>query len=221
MGPFDAPVSLSEALFSGVQRRVLRLLFGEPGSAFHHNEILKLTGSGKGGLRRELQRLVGSGLVLVNNVGNQKRYQANPDSPIFSELRAIVQKTFGLSDELRDALRAIADRIKLAFVYGSFAKRTDTAASDIDLLVVSDSLSYQDLLAALAETEARLKRKVNPTLYTAADFARRRAEGNSFIVRVLEQPKLLLIGDPNEFGEPRKPGEDRQTEGRGSGAGGV
>lgn len=221
MGLMKTQVSLSEALFAGVQQRVLGLLFGQPDQAFHGNEIMKLTGSGKGGLQRELRRLTESGLVQVTKVGNQKRYQANPASPIFGELCGIVQKTFGLTDELRKALLPLASQIALAFVYGSVAKRTDTARSDIDLLVVSDTLSYQDLLAALEDSETRLGRKISPTLYTAADLARRRAEGNHFILRLLEQPKLFLIGGPHEFGEPGKPGEDRKAESGAAGPAGV
>jgi predicted nucleotidyltransferase len=216
-----SPTSLSDALFSGVQQRVLRLLFGQADREFHGNEIMKLAQSGKGALQRELRRLTESGLVLVAQVGNQKRYRANPDSPVFAELTAIVRKTFGLSGELRDALQPIAGRISVAFVYGSVAKGTDTAASDIDLLVVSDSLSYQDLLAALAETEARLNRKVNPTLFSTTELERRRAESSDFVVRVLQQPKLFVIGGPHELGEPGQPVEDRQAEGRGPGAKGV
>lgn len=221
MGLMRTPVSLSEALFAGVQQRVLGLLFGQPDQAFHGNEIMKLTGSGKGGLQRELRRLTESGLVQVTKVGNQKRYQANPAAPIFGELCGIVQKTFGLADELRKALLPLARQIELAFVYGSVAKRTDTARSDIDLLVVSDTVSYQDLLAALEESETRLGRKINPALYTAADLARRRAEGNNFILRLLEQPKLFLIGGPHELGEPGKPGEDRKAESGAPGTDGV
>lgn len=213
----DKPLGLSDALFTGVQRRVLGLLFGQPDRAFHGNELVKLAGSGKGALQRELRRLTVSGLVSVTPVGNQKRYRANPSSPIFSELCAIVQKTFGLADALRQALLPFADRIALAFVYGSVAKHSDTASSDIDLLVVSDTLSYQDLLAALAHCESTLGRKVNPTLYTAVDLAQRIAKGNSFILRVLEQPKLFLIGELHELGELGKPGQDRAAETRAPG----
>ncbi len=221
MGPIKTPVSLSEALFAGIQQRVLALLFGQPNRSFHGNELMRLTGSGKGGLQRELRRLTGSGLVSVTTVGNQKRYQANPASPIFVDLCGIVRKTFGLADELREALLPLENRILLAFVYGSVAKQTDTAGSDIDLLVVSDTVSYEELLAALGERETRLGRKVSPTLYTAADLARRRADGNSFILRVLEQPKLFVIGGTHELGELGKSGKDRKTEGGAPGAGGI
>ena len=194
MGLTETNISLSDALFNGVQQRVLALLFGQPDRSFHVNELMRLANSGKGALQRELRRLTEPGLVSVTAVGNQKRYQANQSSPIFDELYAIVQKTFGLADVLRRALQPLEDRIVLAFVYGSVAKQADTVHSDIDLLVVSDILSYQDLLASLAESESHLGRKINPAIYTVADLARRRAEDSSFIRRVLEQPKVFLIG---------------------------
>ena len=221
MGPKKTSVNLSEALFTGVQQRVLALLFGQPSRSFHVNELMRLAGSGKGGLQRELRRLTEPGLASVTHVGNQKRYQANQASPIFDELCAIVQKTFGLAEVLRAALQPVEDRIVLAFVYGSVARQTDTAHSDIDLLVVSDTLSYQDLLAALGESESRLGRKINPVIYTDADLARRRAADNSFVQRVLEQPKVFLIGGTDELGQLGQPGEDRKTEGGTAGAGGV
>lgn len=199
MGPSNASTGLSAALFSGVQQRVLGLLFGQPGRSFHGNELMKLAGSGKGALQRELKRLTESGLVSVAAVGNQKRYQANPASPIYGELCSIVDKTFGVAEVLRQALAPIAARIFLAFVFGSVAKRSDTAASDIDLFVVSDSVSYQDVFKALEESESRLGRKLNATLYTAGEFARRRAQGNSFIKGVLEQPKIFLIGSDHDL----------------------
>ena len=197
------------------------MLFGHPDRAFHVNELMRLANSGKGALQRELRRLAEPGLVSVTAVGNQKRYQANQSSPIFDELYAIVQKTFGLADVLRRALLPLEDRIVLAFVYGSVAKQADTVHSDIDLLVVSDILSYQDLLAVLGDSESHLGRKINPNIYTVADLARRRSEDNSFIKRVLEQPKVFLIGDTHEFGELGKSGEDRKAESGAASSSGV
>ena len=221
MGLNRSRASLSDALFSGVQQRVLGLLFGQPGRSFHGNELMRLSASGKGGLQRELQRLTDSGLVTVSPVANQKRYQANPDSPLFEEICAIVHKTFGVADVLRDALAPLEKRIALAFVFGSVAKRTDTSASDIDMLVVSDSVSYQDVFRALGDSESKLGRTLSPTLYTTAEFARRRSEGNSFVLRVLEQPKIFLIGGEHDLEEPGKPRKDRQAQARAAGAGGI
>lgn len=150
-------------------------------------------------MQRELEKLVSAELVTVTAIGNQKHYQANPASSIFAELRGIVLKTMGLADVLRTALNAVADRIRMAFVFGSVAKGTDTATSDIDLMVVTDSLSYADLFEGLATAEQVLGRKVSPTLYTPAALAEKARTENSFVVRVLAQPKIFLIGAEDEL----------------------
>ena len=190
---------LGDALFAGVQQRVLGALFGNPERSFYGNELLRLTGSGKGALQRELDRLVKAGLVTVRSVGNQKHYQANPEAPIFEELRGIAIKTFGIGDVLRGALLPLAKKIRTAFIYGSVARRADTTRSDIDLLVVSDSLGYQDLIKALQAAERGLGRKISPTLYSSLELAKKRSGRNAFVLRVLEQPKIFLIGSDRDF----------------------
>ncbi len=186
--------SVADALFSGLQQRLLAVLFGQPDRSFYGNELLRLTGTGRGALQRELEKLVSADLVTVTPVGNQKHYQANAAAPIFAELRGIVMKTLGLADVLRTALNAVADRIELAFVFGSVAKGTDTATSDIDLMVVTETLTYADLFEGLAAAEQVLGRKVNPTLYTSAALAEKVRTENNFVLRVLSQPKIFLIG---------------------------
>jgi len=191
--------SLADALFSTIQQRVLAYLFGQPERSFFATELIKLAGGGSGAVQRELARLADSGLVTVSRVGTQKHYQANPNSPIFSELCAIAQKTVGLAEPLREALEPLAKRISAAFVYGSVAKRQDTAASDIDLMVVSGTLTYADLFAALEDASERLGRKVNPTVYSPRELAKRVKQGNAFVTRVLAQPKLWLVGGESDI----------------------
>ena len=186
--------SVADALFSGLQQRLLAVLFGQPDRSFYGNELLRLTGTGRGALQRELEKLVSADLVTVTPVGNQKHYQANAAAPIFAELRGIVMKTLGLADVLRTALNAVSDRIELAFVFGSVAKGTDIATSDIDLMVVTETLTYADLFEGLAAAEQVLGRKVNPMLYTPAALAEKVRTENSFVLRVLSQPKIFLIG---------------------------
>lgn len=195
--PLSIPTSLADALFSGTQQRVLGLIFGQPERSFYATELIGLTGAGSGAVQRELARLAQSGLVTVRPLGNQKHYQANPDTPIYAELCGIAQKTVGLAEPLREALAPLAKKIAAAFVYGSVAKRQDTAASDIDLMLISDKLSYADVFTVLEEVGARLGRPVNPTLMTRKDLAKRIAGDNSFVTRVLAQPKLWLIGGEN------------------------
>jgi len=200
----DMKPVLADVLFSGVQRRLLALFYGQPDRSYYGNELLRLTATGRGGLQRELSRLVASGLVDVAAVGNQKHYRANRAVPIFNELRGIVLKTFGLADVLREALAPLAERIELAFVFGSIAKGSDTAASDIDLLVVSDLLAYAELFDSLAAAEETLGREINPALYAKAEFEQKIAADNHFVTRVLAQPKILLIGNEDDIpaGQP-------------------
>ena len=190
---------LSDALFSNTQQRVLAFLFGQPERSFFATELIGLTGGGSGAVQRELKRLEESGLVTVTPLGNRKNYQANPQSPIFAELCGIVQKTVGLAEPLRAALAPFAKNISAAFVYGSVAKRSDTAHSDIDLMVVSDTLEYADLYAALEQAATILGRTINPTIYTPAELAKRIKQKNAFVERVLAQPKIWLLGNEHEF----------------------
>jgi len=188
-------LSLADALFGGTQQRVLALLYGQPDRSFYASELIALATAGSGAVQRELARLAQSGLVTMQASGNQKHYRANPASPIFHELCGIVRKTIGLAEPLREALAPLADRIEAAFVYGSVARREDTAGSDIDLMVVSDDVTYADLFDALEAVSLQLGRKVNPTIYTPAELAKRSADGGAFAKRVLEQPKIWLTGD--------------------------
>ena len=194
-----ASASLSDALFTATQRRVLACLFGEPGRSYSVSELIQTTGAGSGAVQREIARLAGSGLLSVEQAGKQKRYRANPDSPIHDELTAIVRKTFGLAAPLQDALSPLAGQILAAFVYGSVAKGSDTATSDIDLLLVSDGLAYPDVMAALHPLIERMGRDIKPTLYTRDELRSRIASGNSFVSRVLKQPRIWLIGSDDDL----------------------
>ncbi len=185
---------LADALFTPVQQRVLGLLFGQPDRRFQSAEIIRLAGSGTGAVHRQLQRLAGAGLVVVTREGNQKYYQAHRDSPLYPELHGLVVKTVGLLQPLRTALEPLAERIDVAFVYGSVAKGTDRAASDVDLLVVSDRIGYPDLYGALEEAERALARPVNPTVLTREEWRTKRAEDDSFVRRISSQPRLFVIG---------------------------
>ena len=189
----------ADTLFSKTQQRVLALLFGQSQRSFYANEIIAFAAMGSGAVQRELAKLVKSALITVKKVGNQKHYQANHQAPIFDELRSIVMKTFGVADVLRVALQAHWPQIELAFVYGSMAKGSEQAHSDIDLMVIGEQISNAALLDALQPLQQQLGRTVNPTLYTPAEFIQRVRDGKSFIVRVLEQPKIFVKGREDEL----------------------
>jgi predicted nucleotidyltransferase len=205
-------LSLADALFSRTQQRVLAVLFGKPDQSFFANEIVRLSGGGFGAVHRELATLEAAGLVTASRIGNQKHYQANRAAPIFAELRGIVLKTAGLADVLARALAPAAPRIRAAFVYGSVAKGTDTARSDIDLLVVAESLRYADIFKLVSEAEAMLGRKVNPAVVTPRELEHESA-ADGFHSRVLAQPKIFVVGSEDELGATRKPRSRRQAQG--------
>jgi predicted nucleotidyltransferase len=192
-------IGLADALFSKVQQRVLGLLFVNADRSFYTNEIVRFVDSGIGVVQRELEKLAQSGLVTIKKIGNQKHYQANPDAPIFAELRGIMLKTVGLADILRLALLPLSDNIQAAFIYGSIAKGSDTAKSDIDVLIIGTELAYADVYAALSAHESNLGRPVNPSIYSMQELQRKLAEDNAFVSRVLEQPKIFLIGSENDL----------------------
>ena len=145
-------------------------------------------------VREGIRLLEQSGLVTVRRIGTQKHYQANPASPLYSELCSIAMKTVGLAEPLREALAPLAGKIIAAFVYGSIAKRADTSTSDIDLMIVSDGVTYADVYAALEPVSVKLGRTINPTVYTRQQLAKRIKQGAAFATRVLKQPKVWLIG---------------------------
>ena len=201
VGMKDKTTNLTDALFSKVQRCVLGLLYGNPDRSFYANELFRLAGSGTGAVVRELAKLSDSGLVTVSKIGNQKHYQANRNSPIFDELRSIVLKTFGMADVLRQGLLPLASKITVTFIYGSVAKGTDTAKSDVDVMVIGEELDYPEVYSALMPIEKQLGRKINPSIYSNEDVQLKLKKGNAFLTRIMAQPKIFLIGSERDIPE--------------------
>ena len=186
--------SVADALFAKTRQRVLAVLFGNANRSFYANEIIRLADCGTGAVQRELASLQAAGLLTITRVGNQKHFQANASGSVFEPLRELVLKTSGLGDVLRSGLASIAHDVHAAFVYGSVAKHTDTSTSDVDLMVISDSLAYGDVFASLEQASTTLGRTINPTVYTRAELAKRRVARNAFVVRVIAQPKIWILG---------------------------
>ena len=188
-------LSLSNALFTVTQQKVLGLLYGKPNQSFYANEIARWAQVGKGSLMRELGRLQSVGVLSMTRQGNQTHYQANPQCPIYPELLGIVRKTFGIAEPLRLVLAPFVDQLVWAFVYGSIAKDQANASSDIDLMLIGEGLHYSEVMERLMPMEEQLGRPLNPTLYTPEDWAGKLASGNSFVQRVAQQEKINLIGE--------------------------
>jgi len=193
-------IAIADALFTKTRQKIIGLLFSKPDKSYYLNEIVRIAGMGKGTIKRELDKMTSAGLLTMRKIGNQNHYQPNPESPIYEELLAISRKTFGVADILKKALKKYESDIKFAFVYGSVAKLNDTAVSDLDVMIVGDGLVYAELMASLIPVEKELGRKVNPSTYTPKDFRQKKSKANNFISSVLQQDKIMLIGNEDELG---------------------
>lgn len=199
MGTTPKTFGLSDALFSKVQQRVLALLFGNPERSFYTSEILRHVNSGVGAVDRELSRLHRSGLVTVERVGNQKHYRANKEAPVFEDLRGLLEKTVNVIEPLKKSFERHVSGIRSAFVFGSVAKGTDTAESDVDIMVIGDDLNYSDLYTAAQEAELTLKRPVHPLFMSSQDWQRHVCDEGSVMNKISRSPKLFFIGSENEL----------------------
>ena len=149
---------------------MLALLFAQPDRRFQSAEIIRLAKGGTGAVHRQLARLAAAGLVTVTQSGHQKHYQARRDAPVFAELHGLVVKTVAVVEPLRRALAPLTPAIEAAFIYGSVATGSDRVGSDLDLMVLSDTLRHADLYEALQPVEGELARAVNPTLVTPGEW---------------------------------------------------
>jgi predicted nucleotidyltransferase len=188
-------------LFGAYRRDVLARLLLHPEESLHVRSLARALGKPPGTLLRELNALAAAGVLLRKPVGNQVHFQANPDCPIYEELRGILKKTVGVADVLREALAPLGPRVRAAFVYGSVARGDERARSDLDVMVVGEA-SFGDVVAALAPAQESLRREVNPNVYPALEFRKKLAAGDSFLKRVLAERKIFIVGGEDDLGKP-------------------
>ena len=162
------------------------------------NEVVRYAAMGMGVISRELARFTAAGLLVISKQGNQNHYQANADCSIFNELKQIALKTFGVAGLLRAGLEPFFAQLEQAFLYGSTAKGEAHAASDIDLMLVGNDLSYSDIMQVLEPIERQLGRAVNPTLYSIAEFTERLADRQNFLTKMMAQGHIDLLDGSQE-----------------------
>jgi len=186
-------------LFSEYRRRVLALLLLHPDERYHVREIARLTNTTAGTLHRELSKLAKSKVLLREQSGNQVYYQANRNFPIYTELSSILKKTSGLVDVLFDFLTSLAEKIEVAFVFGSVAKGTENLGSDIDVLIIGE-VDFTEAVEALYAAQASLGREINPKIYSREQWKASLQKQDLFIQEVLNNPKLFIMGAEHDLG---------------------
>ena len=189
---------LTASLFGKTRRAILSLLYGHADESFYLRQIARTTGTGLGSMQRELKNLTDTGIIIREVQGKQVYYQANTRCPIFNELKNVVRKTFGVADVLRKSLAPKADKIRVAFIFGSIARSADGRRSDIDVMMVG-RISFEDVVSLLSPAEEQLGREINPVVYPIAEFKKKVKEDHHFVKTVLEDEKIFLIGDEDEL----------------------
>jgi predicted nucleotidyltransferase len=191
-------LSADRSLFGHTRGAVLGLLYGHVDRSFYLRQLVRALGAGHGALQRELKRLLDLGLIVRKTQGNQVLYQANPASPIFSEIKSLISKTVGVHDTIRSALRPLESEIQVAFVYGSVARQTERSDSDVDLMILG-KMPFSEVVSALAPAQRMLAREINPSVYPVSEFRSKLRAGNHFLRRVMAEKKLFVLGTENEL----------------------
>ncbi len=188
---------LAEILSSNIRAEIFCHLFSVEKQSLHLREIERRTGFVVGTVQQEINKLLRLDLITRIKDGNRIYYKANTDHPLYPEIRNLVLKTHGLADLLRQALSEEA-KIKIAFVFGSFARKEEKAASDVDLMVIGD-VSLRKLTGLLMGVSARLGREINPYRLTENEFIKRRNEQDHFLQEVLQSPRIFIRGTEDEL----------------------
>jgi hypothetical protein len=190
---------IASALFTPAQQKLLGLLFVRVNEGFHLNEIMRLTGLGSASAQRELKRLHESGLIVSERIGNVRQFRPNKNNLVYDELASLVKKTFGLVSVLNSALAPMRRQLNVAFVYGSTAREPEDSINAIELLLIGENTTYGELLSRLPVAERLLRRKIYPNLYSVPDFKRRLREQQPFIMKMLEDRKVFVLGDDTDL----------------------
>jgi len=198
MGTSTGRLIAGQSLLGQTRSAVLALLYGHADQSFYVRQLVRAVGAGHGALQRELKHLTNMGLILRRTQGNQVLYQANSQSPIFSEIQSLMTKTVGIHDVIRSALASLGSEIQIAFVYGSVARQKERANSDVDLMVLGNA-PFGDVVSALGSAQRALGREINPTVFPVSEFRSKLAAGNHFLRSVMKEKRLFVLGTENEL----------------------
>ncbi len=186
------------SLFGKTRQALLSLLYGRADEAHLQESLIQRAALGRGTVQRELEFLSRAGVVRRTVRGRQVYFQANVESPIYAELRGLVVKTGGVADALRAALAPLAERVRVAFIYGSVATGLERRASDVDVMVIGE-VSFTEASEALDQAQAAIGREVNPSVFAPADLRAKLAAAHHFLRSVMKSKKIFLVGDEHEL----------------------
>jgi predicted nucleotidyltransferase len=182
---------------SKIRRDLLTLFFTNPTQEYYLRELERLLGYSAGSIRRELLKLQSDSLFKTKKTGNLLFYSLNKTHPLFEELRSIVFKTTGVEGSLKRILAPLK-KIKLAFIYGSFASKSEKLSSDVDVMIIGDP-EISLLNEKIVELEQKLKREINATIYSWKEYQSRKKAQSGFILDLLKKPKIMIVGNQDDL----------------------
>lgn len=186
-----------DKLFSSKARvEILKLFLFNSDNSFYQRQISNLTSQPIRGVQREVDKLHKIGLLEKSIQGNRVYYKVNKKCPIRGELKNILFKSVGVAEVLKDNLKEKG--IRLAFIYGSYAKGQESLLSDIDLMVIGD-ISSRELSGILSKPKRELMREINYNVFISDDFIDRVRKKDHFLSSVLKNKKIFIVGDENEL----------------------
>lgn len=198
------------ALLSPTRQGVLTSLFLRPDKEWYLSELAASLGTGPSSLQREIDALVRVGILKKRVDGRRSYVKANEGSPIFPELRGLIEKTGGIVPMLREAVKRTKG-LEVAFIYGSLARGEEGAESDVDMMLLGN-VSTMELSPKLRAVEVAVGRQINPTVFSLDEFAKKITEKNHFLQTVLRNKKIMLIGTENELEEIARRAEDSHAQ---------
>ena len=187
-----------DALFPKIRQNILAATYNQPEKWWFMSEMADFIKTTPSSLQRELNALVESGILRNRRDGNRLYFQAETDSPIFAPLRELIVQTLGITESLKDSLSVFGEKINIAFIYGSVARREENARSDVDLMLIG-SIGLAEVSPILRDLEQQFNREINPTCYRLEEFQKKVMSGNHFLTEVLGKEKFFLIGEQNEL----------------------
>jgi predicted nucleotidyltransferase len=182
---------------SRIRRELLALFFTNPSETYYLRQLERMLGYSAASIRRELLKFLEDGLLNTNRVANTVQYSLNTQHPLHDELKSIISKTVGVEGSLRGTLSSV-EGIKIAFVYGSFARHREKPTSDIDLMVIGRP-DISALNKAIQGLETRLSREINHTVYSPDEYRSRKRGKSAFIEDLLKSPKIILVGSEDDL----------------------
>jgi len=187
---------LNELFSSRARVEILKLFLFNPENSFYQRQISTLTRQSIRGVQREAERLEKIGLIEKSIQGNRIYYKVNKKCPIFEELKRILFKSVGIAEVLKENLKK-SDNIKIAFIYGSYAKAEENLLSDIDLLIIG-SINSKELSSLLSKPKRELSREINYAVFPLQEFRKKVRQKDHFLNTILKEKKIFIIGDENQ-----------------------